>query len=436
MAQSPLDYASARTPVRYAQQLWAKRPTGLAATLALLLAWMVAAAVLAGGFGGFIAFALLPALGFMGPLLAMLVLAAVALLVGAFRRRRTLAVLTYLEQVVRLNLPLPQMLLAAEQSESRLVARRLRNVRELIEAGAPIGFAIESEVVDLPLRSVRLIQSAERIGQLPSMLSQLLRQARAREAEESTDRLFVVAYPLMLAVVLGLVVSLIMVFVIPKFEKIFMDFRVPLPPLALWTIDTARWLGLPFLIIASTVAWVYLALKLWGVFLPMPRMRVIRPLDALLWYTPLAHGFLRDRGMADICHVVGDALAGGRALDWALAEAGQLRINSILAERVGRWRSGVEAGMAPADAARQAAMPPLLVGMLATGSAGGEAAEAMHFLSRYYGARFSRIAALLRGAIIPGLALLGGLAVCLVVLTVFLPMVRLVFAVLPYPGVL
>ena len=84
---------------------------------ALAIGWMLGSVVLIGGLGLAIGFGMAPVLGWVSPVALLLVLVVVAVLVTGVRRTWDLAVLNYLEQAVRLNLPLPAMLRAAEASE-------------------------------------------------------------------------------------------------------------------------------------------------------------------------------------------------------------------------------------------------------------------------------------------------------------------------------
>src|SRR5438046_2634827 len=71
------------------------------------------------------------------------VLAVIATTVWAFiavrrRRRRANMVLNYLEQAVRLNLPLPQIIAAMREQEGGRFARTMAQAQEALAAGAPV----------------------------------------------------------------------------------------------------------------------------------------------------------------------------------------------------------------------------------------------------------------------------------------------------------
>jgi type II secretory pathway component PulF len=70
-------------------------------------------------------------------------------------------------------------------------------------------------------------------------------------------------------------------------------------------------------------------------------------------------------------------------------------------------------------------MPALVSGMLAT-IHGPEAPDVFRFLARYYRTRFSRTAALLRGATVPAIVFLFALLVGCIAMAMFLPMNNLI----------
>ena len=87
---------------------------------------------------------------------------------GTASRRRGIVVLSYLEQAVRLNLPLPAMLTAAAASEPPGTARLLRHLRNDLESGTSMANALRQTAPVVGRRITGLIESAERLGQLPA----------------------------------------------------------------------------------------------------------------------------------------------------------------------------------------------------------------------------------------------------------------------------
>ena len=77
-------------------------------------------------------------MGYIGIFFLLLLVPLLARALTAVGRRRGASVLAYLEQAVRLNLPLPQMISAAQRSESGRLAARLERLSSNLAAGLGI----------------------------------------------------------------------------------------------------------------------------------------------------------------------------------------------------------------------------------------------------------------------------------------------------------
>ena len=393
------------------------------------LFWCVAAAAAMLVAALVVGFAFKPVMGYIAALAVVALLPLILRMARLVRSRRATILLTYLDQAVRLNLPLPRMLAAAATSEKGVMALRLMHVRTLIEEGAPLGAALEAAVPELPRRDASIIAGAERIGRLRGGLERCLRERQLELRKSSMDdQVFYRAYPLVMIVVLSSVIGVFSVFVMPKFEQIFKDFGVKLPGMTITVLELARTVG-PLLVFLAIVAVLLAsALSLWHAIHPVRAgMLVSRGVrDRVFWWLPILHGLERDRGLADAFDLLAEALAVATPIDRAFAEAAGLRVNVVLRRRLERWAAAVASGMSVGDGARVASMPPLVTGMLTNVSATASAADVFGFLARYYRTRFSRTAALVEGAMVPVVVLVFGFFVACVALAMFMPLITLI----------
>jgi type II secretory pathway component PulF len=414
---------------RPARKAIASRDSSFAVWLAMLLVWCVLAAVVLAGMSFFVGVVLLPPLGPGTPFVVLVLLILLAGLLNALRRRRRSTVVAYLEQAVRLNLPLPAILRAAERSEGRGTARALRRLRVELEAGQSVHDALAYAVPGTPVRILGLVGSAERSGGLPRTLARLTHEATTRFEGPPGRDLYLRWYPLTLALVVGGVVSMISVFVMPKIEDIFLDFKIPIPRITHVVMDTWQILAVPLGVVLGMVMLVYVARLLAAIF--APESHASGPLrwfvDRVKWYSPVLGGAARWRALGDTCHVLADALDAGHPLDWALVEASRSGTNDVLAERLALWADEARAGQPAADAAVRAEIPPLLVGMFRTGMSGGtEPAQVFRFLARYYDGRFARASVILQAMLVPAMAIVMGAIVCSIIYALYVPMIQLI----------
>ena len=348
----------------------------------------------------------------------------------AIRGRRIAGLLGYLEQAMRLNLPLPQMLYAAQKSESGRMVQRLEELRSSLQAGAPLSMAL-CRIPEIPDRTRQLLAAAERTGQLPAMLRRMLDEEEHRQrSDDASDRSFMCAYLGAYPLIAVGIVSMLLVFVMPKFERIFKDFGVSLPEATQWLLRLGRSEVAPVAVaIFITICVMWIGSKLWELIVPRSIVGPWNWPQWLAWWTPIVGSAIRDRGLGDIFCVLADTTRAGYPLPAALAEAGGLRLNIGQAMQMCRWIEGVDAGQPMSEAARRAGLPQLVVGLLSSAQQSGEAQDAFAFLSSYYSGRFSRLSVFLRSAMVPAMTLIFGAIVLFITLSLFSPMITLIGAV-------
>ena len=394
-----------------------------------LLFWVIVAMVAIGVAATLAGFVLAPAVGYLAAVLIIGMFPLASRIAQMIRRRRGAMTMAYLEQAVRLNLPISKMLRAAQMSERGMLNRRLAQLRDLIDAGYPVGMAIESAVPEVPDRATSIVESAERVGQLPQALSRVVTEyTHQTRAEANADAVFYRAYPMVMLVVLSSAISMFSIFVMPKYEQIFKDFGTKLPPMTEFVLDIARTVGPALLAIVLIFVLITSGASLWQTFHPvrLGRTALRQTRDYFAWYTPLLHGIERDRGLADVFELLHDALTAGVPADRALAEASRLGINAALGSRIEAWTARVAQGDTLADGARHAGLPAIVVGMLGSARNAETIIDVCGFLARYYRTRFSRTAAILQGIHVPLLVLIFGFLVLCVALSMFMPMVSLI----------
>jgi type IV pilus assembly protein PilC len=273
-----------------------------------------------------------------------------------------------------------------------------------------------------------MIAAAERVGRLPHALARLTRRHTRRLDEDTADDSFYRAYPFLMVLVICSAVALICVFVIPKFESIFADFGLKLPPMTEAMLWAARELGPWIAILASITLLLWFVVGLWRMFDPHmtkwtgPR----RVRDHIAWVLPVSHSLARDRGLADSLDLIHQAVRSGYPMDRAVEQASTLRVNEVLRHRLARWASELRGGMSLHQSADTAGLPRLVVEMLAPIHGGEQAADVLNFLSRYYDARFSRLRVLLRAASIPITVLFFAVIVACIALALMTPLVSLI----------
>jgi type II secretory pathway component PulF len=360
-------------------------------------------------------------------LTAILLLVIMSYVMRRVRRRRVLSIMSYVDQAIRLNMPLIPWLDAAARSEGRGLARRLEQLSMMLSHAVPIARAVDAAVPEASDRQVAVMAAAEQTGALSPALRSLVQEDRDLAPGDIAQAGFRVTYVTLVCVMILLATSFVLIFVMPKFEQIFLDFGIRLPPVTLALLEVGRHAGLPLVVLA--IAWfvVVTARALERTFIGWRTRSIWRPLtDRLAWYLPIIRTSTRSRQYGDFCAAMASAMEGALPMQRAVHDASLVATNAVFRETVRAWAIAMETGVAPAEAARQAGLPHVMIGLLATSTDGDSATTVFRFLARYYHGRFSRAQALLQAAVVPAMVLCFAAIVAFIVLGLFLPMINLI----------
>lgn len=361
------------------------------------------------------------------------------------RRRQADFALSYVEQALRLNQPLTQVIDAASRSESLGMRYRLRVLHACLLCGEGLAKSMQQAFASLGPVAISKIHAGERVGRLRQVLGRLQEQKR-READRD-DQLNAAAclYPVFVLAGVSMVVFFYMILIAPKMQKIFDDFQTPLPKVTLHFFALGQWLAGPLFDTGLShsgqgipgfvyVVLLMLAVTVLGFILWMtPARRWLA--DVLRWRLPWIGVASRSRSMADVCEVFAESAEAGLPFDQALSEAAQLKCNVCLRSRLQGWLIAARAGQPFTDAARRNGLPALFVSMLNAAVESSRPAEVMWFLQRYYAARFGRIELLLRNSVVPAMVLALAVVVGWVVYSMYYPMVMLIHSQIPIFGI-
>jgi len=356
-----------------------------------------------------------------------MLLPTIAAVARAGRRRRWQTVLGYLHLAMATGMPLDTLLRAAANGSSLRSRRELERLSNSISDGHLIGEAMRRSLPSFPRRMVRMLNVGASTGKLPEVVDRLINETQLSEG--NTRRGYHLAYFLSVILFVSVIVGVLMIFVIPKFEQILKDYdaKIPFATRLLMQAGEASLYLMPLLAAALIV---FLGTTL-GAILQAPLTGVSaswfeRLSDRITWSLPILRSLARDKRMADVCRSLSDSFASGATASRAIHDAGALELGPVLKKRIEHWRMGIERGEELGAAARAARVPEPAPAFLGAASRTESISEAMSFLSRYYAARFSRTMEMLAAAAVPMMTILLGAIVLIVALGLFQPMLLLV----------
>src|SRR5882724_2940451 len=146
------------------------------------------------------------------------------------RRDRALFFLDLIETVLQRGQPVEQAILAAAENHDRAIGVRFYIVAAHIESGLRLGEGLEKEPRFLPPQINAILRAGEKLGDLKKILPACREVLRiAPDTVRSTTH-YMVAILLIFAPVACLLITLLSVFVVPKFKEVAAGMNVRVWP--------------------------------------------------------------------------------------------------------------------------------------------------------------------------------------------------------------
>jgi type II secretory pathway component PulF len=247
---------------------------------------------------------------------------------------------------------------------------------------------------------VAMVAAGEEGGALPPVLARLAGHLEERAELRSQLRASLL-YPALLTVVSGVGVTVLLLFVLPRFAEMLADVGGTLPTSTRLLLGASRvlvgwwWLWLALLVALGTLARRHAASGAWHA-------------RRLTW--PLVGELERAWATARLTRTLGILLGSGVPVLPSLRIARASVGNAAIARAVERGESAVANGARVADALADA-LPPLAQRLLAVGEESGRLAELCASVAETYDGEVRRTTRALVGMVEPALVLLFGAVV-------------------------
>jgi general secretion pathway protein F len=308
----------------------------------------------------------------------------------------------------------------AEHLEHPTIVRGLTTARARLREGASLADALGASPAVFPPLFRDLVRAGEESGALAAVLQRLATHTEAEAATRARIRA-ALAYPAVMTLATTAVLGFVLAWVVPQTTSLFAATGKPLPlatrALAMAGTLIARfwWLALAAAALAA------FALRRW-LASDAGRHR----LDAALLRVPGVARVVRAAAAGRLARTLATLLAGGVPLEAALAIAGPITGNRVLADAVADARRRVREGGTLAPALRASGVfPPVLVQLVGVGERSGGLADALAHAADGYEAEVERAVAAATALVEPALVLVMGGVVLVLVTAVLLPLFEL-----------
>jgi type IV pilus assembly protein PilC len=326
-----------------------------------------------------------------------------------------------LAEMINAGLPITQALRAIrEQTLNRSLQRVIAEVEEEVERGLSLSEALSRHPHVFSRMYVGLVQTGEVGGVLDVVFTRLAqyldRELNTRRKVRSTY-----IYPAFVLTFATLVLSFLLVFVVPLFERLYGRLGAQLPALTRGLLTLSRFVRgyWPGILIGLGLVVVGIARG--------RRLPGLRPLlDRLALRLPVVGLLTKKVVISRFVYALGMLLQGGVPVLQALQTAGEAADNTVLQAGVQTMRGLVSEGH-PLDSAMQRTgfFPPLVVHLVATGQQTGTLDQSLlragEFLDRDIDYTIRRLTAFLE----PALTVFVGVVVGFILVSLYLPVFNL-----------
>ena len=341
--------------------------------------------------------------------------------IGKVRSKQLCTFTRQLSTLQDAGLPILRSLMILEgQSKPGPLKNSLVGVIEDIESGSTLSEAMAKQPKAFDDLYVNMVKAGEAGGALEVILQRL---AEFKERAQSLKRKVIGAmiYPAAVVTVAILIVSGIMVFIIPKFKKIFLGFDVELPDITIVLLNASDWFATYWwVLVVSPIAFV-LTIKLikknkTGAFV----------IDWIALKLPLLGKILQKSTVARTMRTLGTLIASGVPILEALTIARDTAGNNVFRRAFDNIHSAIREGESIAIPLREARIvDDIVVNMVDVGEETGALDTMMYKVAEVYDEEVAVAVDGLISMLEPIMVVVLGLIVGFIVIALFMPLVKL-----------
>ncbi len=308
----------------------------------------------------------------------------------------------------------------AIQTETPRAARVIETVHSGVFEGRRLADAMAGEARSFPALYRAMVSAGESAGNLGPILERLAALLE-RQAEIRSKIIGAVAYPIVLAIVAVVVVAMLMIIVVPKIVEQFDGEGQPLPLLtrivmSISTVLAGWWWAI---LIATALA----AIGGWFL-LQNPATRLA--FDSALLRIPLIGRLMRDLHAARMGRTLASMIGGRLPLYEGLTLTSQTVRNRALRKSSEEIAEQVRGGGSLSAALKASGVfPPLLVYLAASGENSGQLDMMLERAADYLEREFDNVTTTALALLEPGIIIIMGTVVALIVLAILLPILQL-----------
>ncbi len=343
------------------------------------------------------------------------------LFAGRVRHKQLTLFTQQLSVLMDAGLPIVRSLkILGNQQKPGLLKNIVLEVAEDVETGSSFSEALAKHPRTFDKLYVNMVKAGEAGGVLDVILQRL---AAFMERMEALKRKIIGAsiYPIVVITIAVAVVLAIMTFIVPKFQEVFEQVKVPMPAMTLMLMAISDFVkNLWFVIIAFPFV-LWFAVKAWS-RTKSGRMSV----DRIKLAAPLVGPIIKKSVISRFCRTLGTLLQSGVPILEALAIVKNATGNEVVSNAIGTVHDSIREGESIAEPlAACGVFDDIVINMIDVGEETGELDKMLLKIADNYDAEVDAAVSALMSVLEPLLIVGLGFTVGFIVVALFLPLISL-----------
>jgi type II secretory pathway component PulF len=307
-----------------------------------------------------------------------------------------------------------------DHSENATLTTTLIAVRQAVQGGSTLWEAMAEHPRIFDELYVSLVQAGEASGQLGKVLERLADQLEVSQERSSRVR-SALAYPILLLVAGFSAVLFILVFLVPRFAKVFAGLNRPLPAPTRALLAIQAFISKDGWIVLIVGIVLYFAMKQWdrseqgGLILDRMRMRI--------W---IIGSIMHKEAISRFCRTMATLVQGGVPILTSFDVAERAVGNRVLRRAIDQVKTDVQGGESIAAPLRRSGVfPGLVTNMIAVGEETGNLEEMLTRVADAYDAEVANRMRQLISLVEPAVIVVMGGIIGTIVISMLVPVMEL-----------
>jgi len=341
-------------------------------------------------------------------------------------KAKNLAIFTrQLATMIDAGLPLVQSLdILAEQEENITLKGILNRVKDDVESGMTFAAALKKHPKAFNDLYTNMVVAGEEAGTLDIILNRLATFIEKAEALRRKVK-SAMMYPMIVTFVAVVVVGILMVFVIPTFEKMFREAGQQLPGLTQLVVDVSKFIRGHILIFIGAIILFILAIRY-----IRKTDKGKKAIDGFLLKLPIFGILLRKVAVARFTRTLSTLMQSGVPILDGLQLVAKTSGNKVIEDAVMEARENISSGENIAEPlARSKVFPPMVTRMISVGENTGALDQMLNKIADFYEDEVDTAVAGLTSMLEPLMIVFLGGVVGTIVIAMYLPIFNMANAI-------